>query len=298
MRRFLIVAFTAASFCCLALTFPSRAMAGVTSGTAKCPSGDIHQMGDAVGCVIPLPVGQPGHGGSVNPNDWGMCGVLGLTGNFGPPTVARIIVNTSGYYAVELEAYMASVLPTLNWTCVLFSDFNGVPPPSEATSFGPVNYNGGSDGGAKKIAGSVGNACIWAGVFGNLETLNINDAGGTDGAFGFAYAQFDTPYSLLESQNVTSYAICSAYSAASWKGWNFVNPRPNVSAPPHAIKLGGLDDTHYWCYLQGIEAHLLYPTYPVGVISASLEISGGDYSIDATPPGGTWTSYNCLPLTQ
>jgi hypothetical protein len=297
MRR-LIFTPAAAFVCCLALVFPSRAMAGVTSGKAQCSDANIKQMDNSVGCVIPLPVGQPGHGGGGNPSDWGMCGVLGLSGNFGPPTVARIVVDATGHYAVELQAHKASVLPTLNWTCVLFSDFKGVPPPSEATSFGPVNYNGGSDGGSKKIAGSVGNACIWAGVFGNLETFNINQAGGTDGAFGFAYAQFDTPDTLIESQNVTSYAICSGYSAASWKTWSFVNPRPNVSAPPHAIKLGGLDDAHYWCYLQGIEAHLLYPTYSVGVIGAGLEISGGDYSIDATPAGGTWTSYNCLPLTQ
>lgn len=263
-------------------------MAGVTTGTAQCDSKNTKQLDNAVGCVIPLPVGKPGHGGSSNPSDWGMCGVLSLTANFGPPTVARIIVDSSGFYEVELQAHEKSVLPTLKWTCVLFSDFKGTPPDSDATSFGPVD----EESGVKDIPGSNGNACPWAGVSGNLETLS------NEGAFGHAFAEFETPVtSLSASAKVTSYAFCSAYSTASWKGWKYFLTHAGVYNLPHPVKLG-LSDTEYWCYLGGMQANLLYPNYSVGVISAGLDISGGDYSLDATPAGGTWTSYNCLALTQ
>lgn len=284
----MIVPATAALFCCLALVFPSRAMAGITTGTAQCDSSNTKQLDNAVGCVIPLHVKEPGHKGSGNPDDWGMCGVLSLKANFGPETVARIIVDSSGLYQVELQAYKKDVLPTLKWTCVLFSDFKGTPSDAEATSFGPVDVKGG----AKDIAGSAGNACPWAGVSGNLEGLS------NEGAFGSAFAEFETPVtSISASAGVSSYAFCSAYSAASWKGWKYLLPHAGVYNLPHPVKLG-LSDTEDWCYLGGMQAHLSYPPYSVGVISAGLDLSGGDYSVDATPAGGTWMSYNCLPLTQ
>jgi len=111
-----------------------------------------------------------------------MCGVLNMSGDFDSPSVARIIVDTSGFYGVELIGKTAKMIPTLETTCVLFSDFKGVPPPSDASSFTPPSFDGGIAGGVKKIAGSAGNACIWAGLSGNLETINQAEGG----AFGLA----------------------------------------------------------------------------------------------------------------
>jgi hypothetical protein len=228
-----------------------------------------------------------------------MCGVLKLSGSFGPPTVALIIIDASGYYAVELVGYTAKVIPTLDWTCVLFSDFKGVPPVSDATFFEPPSFNGGGAGKSENIKNSAGNACIWAGLAGNLTTINQNVTGGTDGAFGEAYAQFYKPETKIGSQNVTSYAFCNGYKAASWKSWTFLLHGSVFSAPLHLTPLKGLNKAHDWCYLQGIQAHLIFPTYSVGPISAGLDVSGGgNYSLVATPPGGTWVSYNCLPLKQ
>jgi hypothetical protein len=303
MRRFLIT-LGATIFCfCLVFVFPSRTSAQVTHGTASCPEGKIVKTGNGVSCVLPLPVSTPGHGGGSNPNDWGMCGVLRISGAFGPPTEARIIVQPDGHYAVQLAAFQASVLPTLEWTCVLFKDFRGVPPVSDASFSGPPypSYNGGSAGNGINITGSAKNACIWAGLFGNLESYNDANQGG----FGYAYAQYDGPETKIGSQSVTSYAFCSGYSTPAWTGWKYYHHGYSFYAPPsHDISIG-LTDAHYWCYADGIETRLLYPNYELGPISAGVNISsGGDYSISATPSpasasaGGVLVDFNCLPLEQ
>ncbi len=303
MRSFLIPPVAAIFALCFAFLCPSRTAAQVTHGTAKCPDGKIVQTDNGVSCTISLKVRTPGSGGGSNPNDWGMCGVLRLSAYFSPATEARIIVEPSGYYAVRLAAAKASVLPTLRWTCVLFSTFKGVPPVSDATFSGPPYplYKGSSGGGTKSITGSGKNACIWAGLLGNLEKYSQADLGG----FGYAYAQFDRPETVLGAQNVTSYAFCSGYSTPSWKGWKYFHYGYSFYAPPdHDIALG-LNDGHYWCYMDGIETRLLYPNYTLGPISGSINLSSsGNYGMSATPspaaapPGGVLVDFNCLPLEQ
>jgi hypothetical protein len=131
MRPFLIMSVTAVLACCLALALPVKpAMAGVTAGPASCSEGKIKQMGNGVGCVIPLKVRPPDHARGTNPNDWGLCGFLSLSGSFDASSVVRIIVDTSGYYGVELAGSKATTIPTAYWTCVLFTDFKKVPPAS------------------------------------------------------------------------------------------------------------------------------------------------------------------------
>jgi hypothetical protein len=284
----------------LAFIFPSKTMAGVTHGTASCPAGTAKELPNGGwGCTIPLHVGRPGPGGGVNPNDWGMCGVLGLAATFGPETVAEVIVEPNGYYAVSLAANVPKYIPTLNWTCVLFTDFQGVPPVSDATASGSppdgFSFNGGGYPGASKpIPGSTGNACIWAGLSGNLTTyVPVNQ-----GEFGFAFAEFETPATNIGSENVTSYAFCSGYSAVGWTGWNYVIPHATFYAPPHITKLG-FNDANDWCYMGGIEANLTSPDAPVPPVSAHLYLSsGGDYSIGTSPAGYIGISFNCLPLKQ
>jgi hypothetical protein len=222
-----------------------------------------------------------------------MCGVLSISGNFGALTVARIIVDSSGYYAVELIANTPKLIPTLGWTCVLFSDFTGTPPPSQASFLGaPLpSFKGGMGGGSEKITGSPGNACVWAGLSGNLETVT------NEGAFGDAFAFYAGPETIIGAQNVTSYAFCSGYSAPGWKRWQFSVAGNGIYRPMKVTSIG-LNDAEDWCYMTRIEAYLLYPSYHVGPISASLILSGANYSIGATPPGGTWLGFNCLPLKQ
>jgi hypothetical protein len=298
MRPFLISAVAAVFAGSLAFILPSGpASAGVTSATANCPEGTAQKMDDGWGCTIPLKVRPPGHGGGSNPNDWGMCGILSLTGSFGPVTRARIIVDSSGYYAVQLIGSAPGTAPSMDWTCVLFTDFKGVPPAADATSSGPPfpSFNGGSGGGSIPIAGSAKNACIWAGLSGNLETLKD---GGDVGAFGDASAQYFGPETILGSMNVTSYAICSGYSSPGWVGWRYLHRGGGYYAPDHIISLG-LNDTRDWCYMDFVEAYLIYPIYSLGPISAGLILSGGgNYSIFGDPAGGAFVNFNCLPLTQ
>jgi hypothetical protein len=293
------------SFCAFlffsALAVPMSAEAKVTQGTAKCTAGMLKRTDSGVTCTIPLKVRPPASGGTGSPNDWGMCGIQKLSANFGPPTVARIIVDATGHYAVELAAFTAAVMPVVHWTCVLFSDFKGVPPPSEATFFPPPSLASGS----KTIKGSAGYACIWAGLAGNLETIS-GAGGGSDGAFGSSYAEVDKTGTILEAENVTSYALCSGYSTASWKGWKY-HPSIGVGlqTPPAGGVSIGTDEAHYWCYMGGIAAQLRYPTFSVGPISAGLDLSGDKYRMFALAlppnppsPGGVLMNYNCLPLTQ
>jgi hypothetical protein len=243
-------------------------------------------------------VGRPGKGGSSNPNDWGMCGILSVSGNFGPPSVAEIIVDSSGYYQPRVFALSASVVPTMEMTCVLFTDFKGVPAASDAISSGSPPDGWSYKGAYKPIAGSAGQACIWAGLYGNVETINQAE----QGAFGFAAAQYAGPDTVNGSQNVKTYAFCNGYSAASWKGWNFYTKGMGWDDPPSGGKSISLDKANTWCYMQGIQTRLLWPNFAVGVISASLKISSkGDYSIAANAPGGqggTYISWNCLALKQ
>jgi hypothetical protein len=164
MRPFLIFSVGAVFACCLGLLVPLRpAVAQVTSGTASCPEGTAEKIDDGVGCVTPLKVRPPGHGGGSNPNDWGMCGILNFSGVFSPVSRVRIIVDASGYYAALLVGATPATVPKMDWTYVFFKDFTRVPPDSDATSSGPPfpSYNGGSAGGSTPISGSPGNACIW-----------------------------------------------------------------------------------------------------------------------------------------
>jgi hypothetical protein len=288
MSRFRMIPVAAVFACCLAVIFPSRAMAKITQGTASCPEGKIKQMKDGWGCTIPLKVRPPGGGGSTNPNDWGMCGVLGLTGSFSPTTVARIIVDTSGYYAVELVGSTAKAIPTLDWTCVLFADFTGAPPPSEASYFAPPPYNGGGGDLSEIITGSAGKACIWAGLSGDLTAAT------NEGASGDAWAKFYTPTTLMGSLYVTTYAFCSGYKAASWHGWKYFNRGGGGYAMPGSVEPLGVNEAQQWCYMDRVS---VWDIPSPGPISAIITIASGSYFMETTP-ANVWLGYNCLRLKQ
>lgn len=295
MRPFTIAPIAAVFACCLALIFPMRTMAGVTTQTNSCPRGEGKQMPDkGWGCVIPLHVRQPipGGGGGSGPNDWGMCGVLSVSGTFGTLSVAEIIVEPSGYYSVELEGNTKSLIPTLDSTCVLFSDFTGVPPPADAMAVPPPvqKYDAGIVGGSQAIFDSPGRACIWAGLSGDVENPT------NDGGFGYSFAQYFGPATKLGSLSATSYAWCSGYTA-SWRGWKYLRHGNGLAKVPHVTPIG-LNSANDFCYTNGIQTKLKYGNYRIGAISGGLKLSSGNYSIYATPAGGVLMDYNCLPLKQ
>jgi len=111
-------------------------------------------------------------------------------------------------------------------------------------------------------------------------------------------AQFEGPETAFRSQNVKTFAFCSSYTTAGWKGWKYFRHGIASFAPTHLTPIGHTD-AQAWCYMDGIEAHLIFPAFSIGNISAGLHLSStGDYSINATPHGTAWMSYNCLPLVQ
>lgn len=296
MKPFLITPIAAVFACCLALTSPLRTAARVTHGTASCAEGKIVQIGDGVGCKIPLHVRQPGHGGGSGPNDWGMCGVLSMSASFGPPTIARIIVEPDGYYSAELVGHEKSVIPTLNYSCVLFTDFTGVPPAAEASAFDPTSPKGTASIYNKPIPGSAKNACIWAGLSGNLTTIVSSDMA----IEGLADAQYEGPATNIGEQYATSYAFCSGYTTASWKGWKYFRAGYTFYSPTHALPLP-FDDAHDWCYTDGFSVNYQYTQESLSPVSGGLTISsGGNYGLEKqtpTPPSSQ-VDFNCLPLDQ
>jgi hypothetical protein len=232
-----------------------------------------------------------------------MCGILGVSGEFGPDTVAEVVVDASGYYAAEVLNNKPSLVPKLDWTCVLFTDFKGVPPLSKLTSSGTPPYGWASNSSLKPISGSTGSACIWAGFSGNLE----NTTGTDNSELGFVAAPYQGPETSngVGATKASSYAFCSGYSSPLWTGWKHSSMglkwqgTPTLTSVP--IPKNKASD---WCYLQGIELSLVYPNYSVGPVTASLTLSSsGDYgklagALPPNPPGGVGISYDCLPLTQ
>ena len=85
---------------CLALTCLSKPAAAITIGPAD---GKVTCDRTTCSSDTKLPAGPgPGGGGvPINPNDYGMCGLLHLSGTFDSSTVARIIVGADGYYHVH-----------------------------------------------------------------------------------------------------------------------------------------------------------------------------------------------------
>jgi hypothetical protein len=296
MRRFIFTPIAAAFACCLALTFPLRVTAAITSGEASCSPKDIKQMGNGVvGCIIPLGVSQPGHGGGSGPNNWGMCGVLNLSGSFGPFAVARIIVLPNGVYSAELAGTKAAI-PKLHYSCVLFTDFKNVPPASDASASDPPPYTGGSSNGYRSLA--AGNACIWAGLSGNVTTYVPVDMA----VEGEAYAQYygAVQGTRIGAQYAKSYAFCSGYTTASWKGWKYFRQGYTWYSPPGPVPLGP-DDANYWCYMDGVWVNYSSPQEaPLESISAGLSLSSGKYLIEQLKPIAPLilVGANCLPLIQ
>lgn len=137
--------------------------------------------GDIMTSDTPLPVGPgPGGGGpSINQDDYGMCGLLGLSGHFDPQTVARIQVGTSGYYEVHREWLPNNIAPVVDWTCIRLKDFMGpLPGPGRFTTKTPppVTSSGGPRTEVQLSSGTrnFGTACIWAGVAGALSAVGTD----------------------------------------------------------------------------------------------------------------------------
>jgi hypothetical protein len=258
----------------------------------------LMQQNGLYGCTgQPLKVRPLGSGGGgVNPNDYGMCGVLGVSGLAAETNEARIIID-NGYYVPQVASNNPSLTPTLDVTCVYFKAFKGLPSISDGSFLSPPSFKNGSSVGDKDIASSAGKACIWAGFTGELKApLAPQTAGGS------ASAMYANPETKIESSNATSYAFCSGYTATTWTGWQYVIKSPAYYNIAGTTKI---NENDYWCYMDGIETQFdisnaggPLPT----TIDAGLKISFTNvYStigIYTTGHHSVGMGFNCLPLQQ
>ena len=283
---------------CLALTWLSGpAAASVTSGTAD---GKVTcDANDNCTSNTPLTVGPgPGAGGGpINPADFGMCGVLHLSGAFGSTTVARIIVNSDGYFAVERKGKGVGGVPQVDWTCVLFTDFTGLPKDylAKLDTYAAPPAAAKRGGTASNTIGHGGDACVWAGLSGTLA--------GEDGASATVYAQDDDyakpPYTLQFAQagpktSVETYAWCTGVPPKGYD-WNIQNnvevPGLGTTTAPLPVSLIPPGRDH-WCFVDGVG------TSPGGTFtSAGLTFLGLDsYTFEVGKESKLW--FNCLILQQ
>jgi hypothetical protein len=121
-----------------------------------------------------LPAGPgPGSGGpSIDPKDYGLCGLFGLFGIFESKSVARIVVGSDGYYAVHREWAIGNPEPpVVEWTCARLNEFGAQKlPPNSAFAMEQLSLM--TSGGPPTITSTVTDtkACIWAGVVGPLSS--------------------------------------------------------------------------------------------------------------------------------
>jgi hypothetical protein len=275
---------------CLALTcLAGPAAATVVWGTANGPV-TCNANGTCTS-LTPVPVGPgPGGGGTpINPNDYGMCGLLHLAGTFENSTVARIVVAADGYYAVE-RSWVGKPTegPVVEWTCVRFTDFTGLPPISDAGSFAaPVVTASGGAMDAKKIGG-IGDACIWAGLAGGLSSANQAISVSAQ------YNVFDTLDSAQSAPGTkdSTYAFCSTFKGFSFHHYYFGSAQPgngSTSGLPVALIF---NPEHAWCYMGGAGS-----AAGGAFTSAGLGVLGtGTYAFDVAKDSHLW--FNCMSLSQ
>jgi hypothetical protein len=215
-----------------------------------------------------LPVGPAPSGGTgVNPSDYGMCGILGLSGVFSDNlTVAQIIVEPNGYYGVYTNwAKSNPNPPILTWTCVRLTDFTGLPPVSDFATSGPYSLTHSGYGEVSENAGGPDtNACMWAGLEGAFSEAPrdfLYVGGGLDGSM-------TDPLNVLGVEStatgltLTTYSFCNTFEAKDFS-WNYYESTPlgggdctleDMGALPCIATTvpGPVDTEHYWCYVSGI----------------------------------------------
>jgi hypothetical protein len=245
---------------CLALTcFSGPAAAGIThgnaDGTVSCDSN--HNCSSDT--RLPAGPGPSAGASPVNPADYGMCGALRLAGNFDSSTIARIIVGADGYYHVDLSWTGSKTTgPQFEWTCVLFTDFTGLPYDyvKGLGTYQPPPVTAKSGGKATNMIGPS-DACIWAGLAGPLATPDSKPV--------YVFAQFDGAYTLASAQSapkttLETYAFCSGIAGFAWAPYlnAVVGPGLPSTHEPRGVSFPapgsepGVKSSRWWCYMDGV----------------------------------------------
>lgn len=254
----------------LCLTFTSVSAWAVLPITGH-SSAQGTPTGDRESSNQQLPVGPDPKGadGGPNPNDYGMCGVLGLSGVFSDNlTVARIIVEPNGYYGVHTNwAKSNTHPPILTWTCVPLTDFTGLPHFSDFAVAGPNHFTvSGSHFETENSGGPSSNACIWAGLEGAFSEAPRDDLFVGAGLRESLTPPNDNVLTVISAPDVTltTYAFCSTFDATGFT-WNYYQSTPlgggqctlEFMGPLPCIPTtvpGPVRTAQYWCYISGVFA--------------------------------------------
>lgn len=241
---------------CLALTCPSeRAAAQPLKGTVS-GKGTLDPGGQTMSSDTPLGW-SPGPGHGTGPNNWAMCGLLSLAGDFDNSTVAQIVVRND-IYMVHRQWTASKSGPVVGWTCVRVAELKKVPPISNwAGASEPPPVTAPATGSlVKKNIGDAQDACIWAGLAGGLSETPKGQ-----GSANFVTAQVDQAVlgqtldwaQSTSGVTLSSFAWCSSYKSSL--SWTYVNPSTipgvvgtatKVSLPPPPPLKGPLARDTYW----------------------------------------------------
>jgi hypothetical protein len=269
----------------------------------------------------PLPVGPgPGGGGRpINPDNYGMCGLLGLSGHFDAQTIVRIKIGANGLYEVHRQWLGTSnaTQPVVDWTCIHLKDFTGplpVPGKFATKEPPPVMTHGGPRNEVQLSSGSrmFGTACIWAGVAGGLSTrvtdqdnasfASYDESGGTYPGVTWEGAQ------STKGVTIFTFVFCSEFPGTDFI-WDFYKttidfPHGDGQAFHQFLPVRPKDQ---WCYMQGVAATGTSEN-PQSAFQAALGIdktppppwdAGGPiYYEDIDSNGNAALYWNCMPIAQ
>jgi hypothetical protein len=283
---------------CLASVCISQRAAAVTMGYVGANADQPGTCDEKTGiCTLTVPIGgysvPPG-----NPSDYGMCGILGLYGNFARAKDARIVIAGNQYQAT-LQWTGGGIIPPieLEWTCAHITEFSGLPAASKfaVNQPTPVTSTGGSPG-SRQIAGEP-DACIWTGIAlippsgDKALTFDVKteiEAGDTKTV---AAAQ------TLEG-SLSTYAFCYTLTGKS-SAWKYDRTGPFAASPTTSmpgVDLSGTTQNKFWCFMVGVQADRISGTPGFAAfLQINHMVHPAVYEYYVNSQGLYW---NCLPFTQ
>jgi hypothetical protein len=279
---------------CLASVCISEQAAAVTMGYV---GANIEQAGtcdEKTGiCSLTVPIGgysvPPG-----NPNDYGMCGIMGLSGNFARAKNARIII-VGNQYQANLEWTGGGVLAPiqLEWTCAHLTEFSGLP---AASKFAlnqpmPVTSTGGSAA-SRQIAGEP-DACIWTGI------ALVAPPSGEEGLSFDVHTEVESAgnktvaVAQALAGSVATFAFCNTFTGKS-SAWKYLRIGPFAASPTTSmpVDLPTAIQSKFWCFMVGVQGDKFTDAF-----DANLQINpmAHVYQYVTNKEGLYW---NCLPFSQ
>lgn len=278
---------------CLASACLSERAAAVTMGSVG--TGDQKPSCDGNGnCSLTKTIGgysvPPG-----NPNDYGMCGIVALSGNFARARYAQIIVVGNSYKATVGWTGGGVYSPIgLYWTCAYLREFSGLPASSKAVLSLPPPVTASGFGYNRKQVGSKPDACIWTGIKGDL----LSPARGLTPQMDTQFEAGDKTFAEVQSleKPLSTYAFCYTFTgmSSSWKYKRIgpFGPSPMTGLMP--MDLPGTNPNKFWCFMIGVQGGEITAT-PRFNAYLNISVSPAVYNYSVNSEGLYW---NCLQFSQ